>query len=79
MASDGMTFVECNNCWLGHAQRTHELVAPREWAVENGWSTDVDGRDYCPRCDAAGLAGVAVARGPGPRTPNTMAATLHVT
>jgi hypothetical protein len=56
MASDGIQFVECDKCRLGHSMRPHETMTPREWAIEKGWVTDVDGRDYCPKCNTAGLA-----------------------
>ena len=56
MAADGIQFVECDKCGLGHSMRPHETMTPREWAIEKGWVTDVDGRDYCPKCDTAGLA-----------------------
>jgi len=32
--------------------RSYEAMTPREWAISKGWTTDVDGRDYCPECVA---------------------------
>jgi hypothetical protein len=57
MASDGIEFVECDKCGLGHSMRSHETIEPREWAKERGWVTDVSGKDYCPDCRSKGFVG----------------------
>lgn len=57
MASDGIKLVECDKCGLGHSMRPHESMRPREWAQEQRWITDVDGRDYCPDCRSKGFVG----------------------
>jgi hypothetical protein len=57
MASDGVEFVECDKCGLGHAMRPHETMTPREWATEGGWTTDLAGKDYCPECRSRGFVG----------------------
>jgi RimJ/RimL family protein N-acetyltransferase len=54
MGSDGVQFVECDACGLGHSMRGHERMTPRQWALDRGWVTDVDGRDFCPRCAPPG-------------------------
>jgi hypothetical protein len=48
VASDGIQFIECDNCGLGHPMRRHEKMTPREWAINKGWATDIDGGDYRP-------------------------------
>jgi hypothetical protein len=71
VASDGDTFVECDKCGLGHSMRPHETMTPREWAIAEGWTTDVDGKDYCPKC--SGMRNLRTGRlaklfvGPSPR------------
>ncbi|HEY1830901.1 MAG TPA: DoxX family protein [Acidimicrobiales bacterium] len=57
MASDGIEFVECDKCGLGHSMRTHETMKPREWAKAGGWVTHADGKDYCPDCRSKGFVG----------------------
>jgi hypothetical protein len=64
VASDGVTFVECNRCWLGHAMLPHETMTPRQWAADKGWNTTEDGNDYCLRCSGAGVH--PTERAPGP-------------
>jgi hypothetical protein len=57
MASDGIDFVECDRCGLGHSMRSHESMKPREWADEQGWVTDLGGQDYCPDCRSVEFIG----------------------
>jgi hypothetical protein len=56
VTSDGIHFVECDECGHGRSIRSWEVLIPREWAISEGWVTDVDGRDYCPECAAKGSA-----------------------
>jgi hypothetical protein len=58
MTTDGVDFVECEECGLGHSMRPHETMTPREWATQRGWTTDFVGRDYCPECRSRGFGAV---------------------
>ncbi len=35
--------------------RPNEAEPPREWAKRQGWSTNLDGQDYCQTCTSRGI------------------------